>query len=276
MPKGKSRNAPFIAIARAQSAALAEEIEAMDADIQKRTEARSKKIEIKGQLDAIITGLVGKKRAEKDTPRARGFVKPTETHAPEVSPYFGLALPSASAKCLEISHQRMTAREIWASLEAAGVTSTASSPVGRVMWELRKRAEKEGDVILTGGGKWAFAKYVTDDEMKEIRRNLNGQPGRDSELHSAKTKAGMQNLKDRGVRVGAQLKMTEEKIAELKKLIASGMTARAASKQVGISTATFANYKKAGKLGILPRPRRRRAAKEAPHDLLTRTNGSLN
>jgi hypothetical protein len=170
-----------------------------------------------------------------------GIVLPKRVLMPE-SPYFGLNLPQAVAKALEIAKGPASVREVWAMLEADGYPSISESPVNGVHWALRRRMEKAGDIILIGRGKWALRSRYTEDELASIQSGLGGMAGRDREHHILKTKEAIANSKAIGVRWGRKAMMTPELITTVERMLLAQEKVADVAAQLKISKATIYGY----------------------------------
>ena len=157
---------------------------------------------------------------------------------------YGMALPEAAAEQLSISGKPQTAREIWAAISAHGVVSGSKDPAHGIQWALRRRAEKVGDVVLVGYGKWGLREWFTDEKLKEIEGSIGGMAGRDRDVHIQKTKQGIDNLKARGVKWGRPLGVTLEQMTNYYNARQQGDTVKRAAEIAGFSPATVVNYRK--------------------------------
>jgi Homeodomain-like domain-containing protein len=164
-----------------------------------------------------------------------------------LSPFYGLGLKEACAKLLSLvpEKQAMTAREIWEQLKAEGWTSNHNNPPHSVNDALRRRAKTHGDVLLVGAGKWGKPSWYDDDELEEIRKSIGGMGGRDRGDHVERTKAGMATARQRGARLGAVKKLSEEQGRQIVDLVRAGATKEKIATQFGISPTSVSNYLKA-------------------------------
>ncbi len=282
--QSKNSQREFITRLKSESASLGVIIEAQAAELAANKEKKS-------NLDATIASYEGPKVSR--TPKA------TNLRVPRVSPpniedvvhngvFHGLSLQEAARKQLEITHRAQTAQEIWPVLSAAGFISASERPSNAVHWALRKRQKLHGDVMLVGGGQWGLPDWYNEQERAEIGKNLGGMAGRNRKTHSEKTKLGMELSRRRGVRIGAQVKVTDEVIKNLQKHIAEGDSIRAACMKEKISAGSFYLLRKGPKqipgLEPLHGEARRRAIQKAkakaepmaPDLLTTHTDGRLN
>ena len=197
-------------------------------------------LERRQKVDAVIASYEGKAR----TPQYEHLVKKHHP-LPKSSPFYGLALPEAAFKQLSQHTSPKTARELWDEMEGKYPTRNAD-PHNAIHWALRRRAERNGDVIMIGEGKWTLTALVPEEERERIKASLGPMAGRDRAHHIAKTKAGADAAKANGAHWGAPKKMTPERIAKLRQLLENGLSPKEACKQVGISMATFGIYKGKG------------------------------
>ena len=119
---------------------------------------------------------------------------------PVHSPYYGMGLREACFKRLNLvpHKQAQTARQIWEALALVGFKSAHIDPPHSVQSALARRAQRHGDVLLVGSGKWALKSWYTDEELEEIKGSLDGMPGRDRGNHKERTKEGMLVARSRG------------------------------------------------------------------------------
>ena len=153
---------------------------------------------------------------------------PTVTPLPRENPFYGLGLKEACPRQLSLVPKKhvMSAKEIWEALSAAGFVTAHSEPVSAVHTALRRRAKTHADVLLVGNGKWGRKDWYTEDELEEIQKSVGGMGGRDAVEHSQRTRTGMIVARRRGVRLGAPLFMTPERIQEAKERLAAGDSVR--------------------------------------------------
>lgn len=189
----------------------------------------------KRDLDAVIARYEGK----APPPAVQRVI---QGHRPlsKNSPFYGLALPEAVAKQLGTHTDALTARQIWDELEGNFPTNS-KDPVHAVQWALQRRARLIGDVMLVGNGKWAMSALYSEEDKKRIKASLGPMAARDRETHIAKTKAGAANVKARGGKWGAPLKVNAEVIAKVNNALASGKTIKEACELAGISTGSYYN-----------------------------------
>jgi hypothetical protein len=222
-PAPEEKQPSLLASLRAESKTLAQNIAEL--------------LERRQKVDALIASYEGNARP----PRIERVIK--QHHPlPKSSPFYGLALPEAAFKQLSQHTTPRTARELWDEMDGKYPTRNAD-PHNAIHWALRRRQERVGDVIMIGEGKWTLTALVPAEQRERIIASLGPMSGRDRANHIAKTKAGAKAAKDNGVPWGAPLKMTPEKIAKIRQLLANGMTPKEVCEQVEISMGTFTIYR---------------------------------
>lgn len=165
------------------------------------------------------------------------------------SPFFGIGLKEACPKLLRLIGDKVgkvpqTPRDIWEQLKAEGWTSNHHDPVRSVNDALRRRAKTHRDVMIVGAGRWGRTDWYTEAELEEIKKSVGGMGGRDRGDHVERTKAGMATAKQRGARLGALKKLSDEQGTQILDLARAGLTKEKIAKQFGISTASVTNYVK--------------------------------
>lgn len=230
------RRPPLISLKdlRSESRALADEIAAL-------REALAAVVSKKETVDAVISAYDGRTSAATAPRKTRSA--PASQPMPADSPYYGKAFPEAAMQRLSLAAKPESAREIWAALSAASFPSDSKDPVHAVHWALRRRAEKHGDVLLVGVGKWGLRDWYSDEQIEEITRNLGGMGGRDREAHVEKTRQGIANLKARGVRWGRPSTIDAEKMAIFKAHRKEGKSINASAKAAGFSGANYQYFR---------------------------------
>jgi hypothetical protein len=154
-----------------------------------------------------------------------------------------MGLREAGPKQLAIVGKPQLPREIWEALKAAGVQSAHGDPVNAVRSALKRRASTHGDVFLVGDGKWGRKDWYTEEQLAVIKKSVGGMGGRDARAHSERTKAGMNVARKRGAKPGAPRTFTEEKVIELRRLLADGVRVQHACEKIGISGALYYVYR---------------------------------
>lgn len=153
------------------------------------------------------------------------------------SEYYGLGAAEAAVKRLGLCNkQTQTVKKIWKALSDAGFSMLSDKPESSLSWVLRKREAKVGDVVLVGNGEWGLSTWYPDEEVERYRANRNRASGRNHDEHVERTKAGIAHAqKHRGVKFGAPVQFTPEKVEEAKALLAQGKTITAVAKELGVS-----------------------------------------
>jgi len=202
--------------------------------------------ERRASIDAAIATLVllgGSYRPAAGSPPSpiRAAAPATNAADHALGPFFGMSLKDACYKQLTlVGHKNaQTPKEIWAALAAGGYQSAHNDPSHAVLNALSRRASKRGDVLLVGGGKWGLKDWYTDAELEAIKGSIGGMPGRDTEAHRERTKSGMLLAKGNGARIGRDLFMTPERVAEAEKRLAAGESISDIAKDWNISRQTL-------------------------------------
>ena len=160
---------------------------------------------------------------------------------PKGSPFYGLGLKEAAPRQLQLYGNPQTPREIWEVLHSTGYQTAHGDPVSAVRSALRRRAKTHGDVLLVGEGKWGRKEWYSEEQLEEIQKSVGGMGGRDRASHSAATTRGMLVARARGARLGAQKKLSEEKLAEVEEMIRAGNPLYKVAKAFGVTPATIYN-----------------------------------
>jgi hypothetical protein len=167
---------------------------------------------------------------------------PILSSGPRKGRFWGLAKPDALVKLLDDTGAPLSPREMSAILEAEGFPSTHEDPVKSAGWALKKRAEKVGDVLLIGRGKWGLRSWYSEDELELFRRGIGGMGGRDRADHSAKTRAGMAALRANGVLLGRRPGMTPERLDTIEQMILAQRKVADIAAELGVSKASIYGY----------------------------------
>ncbi len=157
----------------------------------------------------------------------------------------GLGLERAAAKVISKSdHLELTAKQVWAVLEAGGYSLLSDKPEQSVSWALRKREKKVGDVILIGDGKWGMVDWYSQARLKELRAGRNNASTRNHAEHIEKTKAGIANAKQTCLsHWGRRRSITAEQMAGAYYALKNGAKSKLAAAKAGRMTwPTFAMY----------------------------------
>ncbi len=224
----------------------------------------AKMAEIKGTIDMLkrMRGLSvgnvkldahgGATAASATTPasepiKADLIVTDTSGHiiSVEAKSFEGPELAAIAVKQLETANCPMTARDIWAALARNGIQLTMRDPAYSIIMALKQRRAAEGDLVLTGYGKWALRKWFAANEIEELERKWGGTGGRDSKAHAEKTRAAIEKIIARGQGWGKRRTVTAEHMTKAYEAIQRGESKLAAATAAGIKHPTFAWYWKA-------------------------------
>lgn len=229
---------------REESAALAKQITVLMNEMAARGEDLSVIADEKTQIDALIARREGTSSKTPKPQNAPVSIPPRSKlrEVPTRGPLFGMALPEASAKQLEIAGKPLLTREIWPVLERAGFKPTSQSPVHALHWALRRREKKIGDVLSVGEGKWGLKKWYTPAQLEKIARSVGGMAGRDRQTHIEKTKIGIANLRARGGRWGPPIKFTAKAMEKFYASRKAGKTVKESVDAAGFASATYYLY----------------------------------
>lgn len=175
---------------------------------------------VMGVLDALLDELKQQPGVQHEVAKASVVGKARET-TEQTTPrttsrvFYGMSLPDAAYKQLQIVDGPQSPTEVWDGLRNAGFETAHKDPVHATMNALMKRARRHGDVLLVGKGKWDLKSRYSEAELAALEENLGGMAGRDHAAHREQTKIGMQRARARGVRLGAEQKIDLERAAEL-------------------------------------------------------------
>jgi len=183
-----------------------------------------------------------------------------------------LPLGEANIEYLSTCTKPQTAKQIANALRKAGREFESDNPVRAVKDALKKSLVKNKDLFHVRWATWYLkskcnkAKYA-----KLIGVNATyGTGGRAPAEHGELTRQGMLKAREEGKQIGALKKISDEKVALIRRIILDGGTIGAACKRADISYGTFYTYREAGLLGELPKRRGRpRSAPKAAKDLLS-------
>jgi hypothetical protein len=158
-----------------------------------------------------------------------------------------LPLGEAVVEYLKTCRKPQTTRQILVALNKAGREfDSTTKPFRAVKDALKKAATKNDDLIHIRWARWHLkSKYRTKAALDKILapNATFGTGGRTSTAHGKRTRDGMKQARASGKQIGAVLKMTDDKIALIRRLILEGKTASEASREAGISAQLFFLYR---------------------------------
>lgn len=183
------------------------------------------------KLDALIAGVETALGIPQTAPQAKPATRarlgrPPKKAKPEKpavhSPYYGMGLGEAGKKRLSLVPDKtpQLLKDVWETIHATGYTITARDPLATLSWQLRKREERDHDVILVGDGKWGLSEWYSPEELDRIRATRGKQPWRNRKDHIERTKAGMRHAAEaHGLTLGAPRKITDEIVNQIDGLL---------------------------------------------------------
>lgn len=166
------------------------------------------------------------------------------------------SLTEASIRVLASKGSPMSAKQILAQLEQSGflakVRLPENKPYKRIYAAMVHRERNIGDVINVGTGYWALVDWLSKGDVRKIRAAKHS-PARLE--HANRTKAGMQEAREKGRQIGQPPKFSADEIQKVERLYKEGKDPHDIAKQMGASISTV--------LKALPgrKRRRRRVAK---------------
>jgi hypothetical protein len=212
------------------------------------------------KLDALIAAVqaalgIAEPAPPQSKPASRARLgRPPKKAKPEKpavhSPYYGMGLGEAGKKMLSLVPDKtpQPLKAIWAAIHSTGYTITAEKPISTLSWQLRKREERDHDVILVGDAKWALAAWYSHEELDRIRATRGKQPWRNREDHIERTLQGMkQAVQERGIRLGARRKITDELVAQIETRLNAQEDAGDIAKDLNIARSSIYAYFKVGR-----------------------------
>jgi hypothetical protein len=207
---------------------------AADLPLMKKEQRLVKELEGVRAARASIAAVRAMARPQIPTGESTGA---TVVNSAVNSEYYGLGAAEAAIKRLGLCNkQTQTVKKIWKALSDAGFSMLSDKPESSLSWVLRKREAKVGDVVLVGNGEWGLSTWYPDEEVERFRANRNRASGRNHDEHVERTKAGIEHArKNRGVKFGAPVQFTTEKVEQAKALLAKGKTITAVAKELGVS-----------------------------------------
>src|SRR6266446_10224993 len=112
------------------------------------------------------------------------------------SPFYGMGQPGAVTLLLQMERRNMTTAEVTHGLQQHGFEFATKDPVRAVDWAL-KRAAELGHVIKVDRALWVASPTANPSDLE-------------SDARSARTRAGLEVARRRGVRLGTRPKITED------------------------------------------------------------------
>lgn len=197
-------------------------------------------------MDLLRTQVEHPKQPEENA--ARDAELPPSDMLPSDHPLFGLSIPDAAAKQLAMLGEDSTLRQITAALLKSGYKISSDPPENAVRQGLKRRAARQGDVVLVGRGKWGMMKWYSPDRLNDKLSNLGGEPGRDFEHHRMRVLSAQELSRQMGVRYGRatfEELYPYEKIEEFRRLRAAGTPLPNALSSIGMPRGTYNKYKSA-------------------------------
>lgn len=202
--------------------------------------------------DAAISDLMAK-RAEIDRlivelEKARAMFAGVEYSAPAVladlaetdRPYEGMT--SVQAAVAHLKKQKpgntLSPKQLATAIIDGGVDMDETNPGPALNKGLLRRAKSFRDVIRVKRGQWGLREWYSEAEQIAIERRVA-----EADAHAELTAQGVEKARALGKRIGPQLKFTEPKVVEFKRLRDEGVTITEACRRIGISLGTYQKYK---------------------------------
>lgn len=178
----------------------------------------------------MANGIIGKllRSAEvkdKSAPRVNGLAP----QQPKECEFAGLSLAEAASKHLSNARKSQSVTEIIQALTAARFL-TGRTPNSQLTAALDRRSRNYTDLVRVKRGRWCLREFLTPEEVAQVE-------------HNQRTKKGVVQARERGVRFGAKPKISEDVASKLKPLLAAGLSLRDAGDAVGISHTTIRYWK---------------------------------
>jgi hypothetical protein len=212
----------------------------------KRANALDEVAKLDALIAAVETALGTEFAAPPKTPMNRGRPRKAKPNKSAVhSPYYGMGLGEAGKKMLSLVPDKTPRllKDIWEAIHSSGYTITAKVPLSTLSWQLRKREERDRDVILIGDGKWALAEWYNPEKLDQIRATRGKQPWRNREDHIERTKAGLRQAAEaRGVVLGAPRKVTDEMLVQIELMLNAQQDAGDIAKTLKIAKSSIYAY----------------------------------
>jgi hypothetical protein len=214
---------------------------------------RAEHLDEVAKLDALIAavevalGIAEVKAPAKPINRSRrGPSRKAQPDKPAIhSPFYGMGLGEAGKKMLSLVPDKtpQPLKNIWEVILSSGYTITAKEPLSTLSWQLRKREERDHDVILIGEGKWALAEWYSPEELDRIRVTRGKQPWRNKEDHIERTKEGLRHaVEAHGVVLGAPRKVTDEMLVQIEAMLNAQQDAGDIAKTFKIAKSSIYAY----------------------------------
>lgn len=161
------------------------------------------------------------------------------------SVYYGLGIAEAGMKRLTLCDRRpQKTKEILKALDEAGFRLVSKNPEAALNWALRRRENKEGDVVLMGNATWGLAEWFTDAQIAMYRAARTTTSTRDHDEHVERTKAGMAFAKQhRGVKFGRERRVTADEFAKCLGRLKQGFSVDDAVADAKFSKSAFNHYR---------------------------------
>jgi hypothetical protein len=175
-----------------------------------------------------------------------------------------LPLTDAILEYLKTCKGPKAPHQIWAALEAAGFETVSETPLGSVVWALKKLAKKNPDVAKVGWGQWDLKSKYTKAKFAKLVAKRAGKGGRSTEEHKRRTLDGMEAAKKRGTHIGAPAKMTPEVMDKIEQMIRDQRKVADISAELKISRATIYGHFTVGRRGGIQTVERRDTASSTP------------
>ena len=113
----------------------------------------------------------------------------------------------------------------------SGYEMESERPEVAITAAMKRRSNNYGDIVQIKYGEWGLREWYSQKELKAFD-------------HKARTIAGMDAARARGVKIGSAMKLTEGDAVIFKEMVASGTKIGSICEKFGIAYATFHNYRK--------------------------------
>lgn len=200
-----------------------------------------------GRLVALLRAELEQTKQPKENPANDVGHRPSDM-LPHDHPFYGLSIPDAATKQLAMLGEESTLRQITAALLRSGYKISSDPPENAVRQGLKRRAGRQGDIVLVGRGKWGMMEWYSTENINDKLDNLGGEPGRDFEHHRLRVLSAQKLSRQMGVRYGRatfEELYPYEKIEELMRLSATGTPLSEALSSIGMPRGTYNKYKTA-------------------------------